>query len=203
MKRRFLILVASIAAVSLVASCGPDTPTTPDAFKQSGIAASSGMPGAPGAARERLFYKAKLEPQGAARAVGVALIDVVGGELRVRIHANGLNAGQHIPQHIHVNPGCSPGGGVLVNLDANLTVPGEAPPIGAAYPVANRAGVVNFEASRSLSELMAALNYYRNAGLTSEAELLAWLDLANRNVHMHTSTAPYTPLNCGGIDLVN
>ena len=111
---------------------------------------------------------------------------------------------QHIPQHIHVNPTCDPGGGILINLDENLTVAGEAPGIGASYPLASHAGVVNYEASRPLTELVAAVNTHFGTSLETVEELIAWLDLDNRNAHMHVAFGPPFPaVNCGAIEQIN
>jgi hypothetical protein len=160
-------------------------------------------PGEPGAASDRMFFQVRLGALGDSRSHGVVLIEIVGGYLTVRVHAAGLEPLQHIPQHIHLNPTCQVGGGVLINLDAGLTVPGEGAPIGAAFPVSNTGGVVNYSASRPLSELLQAVNTYLGAGLTSVDALVAWLDLENRNVHMHVPFPPFTPVNCGEIERLN
>jgi hypothetical protein len=122
----------------------------------------------------------------------------------VSAHAAGLEPLQHIPQHIHLNPTCDPGGGILINLDANLTVPGEAPGVGTAYPTANAGGVVKYHASRSLGDLLQAVNTFLGAGLTSVEAMLTWLDLENRNAHMHVAFGPPFPaVNCGEIEPLN
>jgi hypothetical protein len=109
-----------------------------------------------------------------------------------------------IPQHIHVNPTCSPGGGILLNLDATLTVAGEGPGVGPAYPMSNDGGVVKYYASRSLSDLLAAVNTHFGANLASVDELLTWLNLENRNAHMHVPDGPPFPaVNCGEIERLN
>jgi len=161
-------------------------------------------PGDPGAASDRILYQVRLGALGDSRSHGVVLIEVVGGHLAVSAHAAGLEPLQHIPQHIHLNPTCDPGGGILLNLDANLTVAGEGPGVGTAYPVANAGGVVNYYASRSLSDLLQAVNTHLGLGLTSVEALLAWLDLDNRNAHMHVAFGPPFPaVNCGEIERLN
>jgi hypothetical protein len=166
-------------------------------------------PGGPGAASDRTLYQVRLAALGDFRARGVVLIEVVGGHLTVTVHAAGLVPGENIPQHIHVNPTCNPGGGVLINLDENLTVgappglPPEAPGIGDAYPTANDGGVVKYYASRPLSELLQAVNTHFNLTLGSVDELLTWLDLENRNAHMHIPEPPFTPVNCGEVERLN
>jgi len=192
MRNRSIVLAGLAAgAVSLVVACGADTAIAPSAAR---------MPGDPGDARDRLFYQVKLEPLGDSRAIAMLMIDVVGGELRVRVHANGVEPGQPIPQHIHVNPGCSPGGGILLNLDAGLTIPGEGPGVGPSYPTASHAGVVNYEATRSLADLRDAFETYQSLVFATDADLLAYLDLENRNAHMHVAFGPPFPaVNCGEV----
>jgi hypothetical protein len=166
--------------------------------------ASITKPGDPGAASDRILYQVRLGDLGDSRSHGVILIEIVGGHLAVSVHAAGLEPGQHIPQHIHLNPTCDPGGGILINLDANLTVPGEGSNIGTAYPTANAGGVVNYYASRSLEDLRQAVNTFLDAGLNSVEALLTWLDLEDRNAHMHVAFGPPFPaVNCGEVERLN
>jgi hypothetical protein len=161
-------------------------------------------PGDPGAASDRILYQVRLGALGDSRSHGVVLVEIVGGHITVSAHAAGLEPLQHIPQHIHLNPTCDPGGGILLNLDANLTVAGEGPGVGTAYPVANAGGVVDYYASRSLGDLLQAVNTFFGANLTSVEALLAWLDLDNRNAHMHVAFGPPFPaVNCGEIERLN
>ena len=60
---------------------------------------------------------------------------------------------------------CASSGGILINLDANRTVAGEGSGTGAAFPLANEDGVINYQASRPLSELRTAVNTHFGAGL--------------------------------------
>lgn len=199
--------LVAIAALPVIAACGADIPTdsgpavlaAPAAPAASlDAAVSAGMPGDPGAARDRLFYRVQLDPMGDHDARGMVFVEVVGGYLRVRTLGVGVAAGERIPQHIHRNVGCADGGGILINLDENLTVAGEGPGVGAAYPRANEGGVLNYEATRSLEDLRAAVNYWYVQTLATDAELLAFLDLENRNVHMHVAFGPpYPAVNCG------
>jgi hypothetical protein len=166
--------------------------------------------GDPGSASDRTLYQVRLGTLGDSRSHGVVLIEIVGGHLTVSAHAAGLEPLQHIPQHIHLNPTCDPGGGILINLDANLTVgaaPGllpEGPGTGEAYPRANEGGVVKYYASRPLSELLAAVNTHFGLALGSIEDLLIWLDLDNRNAHMHVAFGPPFPaVNCGEIERLN
>ncbi len=200
--RSFLLSGLAAGTIAVVAACAGDTtPTAPTAAAE---LAEGRMPGDPGDASERLFYQVKLEPEGESRARGMLMIDVAGGELRVRVHANGVEPGAHIPQHIHLNSGCNPGGGILINLDANLTIPGEGPGVGAAYPVASDAGVVSYEATRSLADLRGAYATFAGLNFATDAELLAHLDLENRNGHMHVAFGPPFPaVNCGEVERIN
>jgi hypothetical protein len=166
--------------------------------------AFTAKPGDPGSASDRTLYQVRLGALGVTRSHGIVLIEVVGGHLAVSAQAAGLDPLQHIPQHIHLNPTCDNGGGILLNLDANLTAPNEGPGVGTAYPVANAGGVVNYYASRSLTDLLQAVNTHLGLGLTSVEALLAWLDLDNRNAHMHVAFGPPFPaVNCGAIERLN
>lgn len=191
----------SVCALSVALACdsdrvaAPAEPTTPSFVAK---------PGAPGAASDRLLFMVRLEPLSGSRSRGMLQIEIVGGYITAKLHANGLVPLQNIPQHIHVNPTCNPGGGILLNLDANLTVAGEGPGVGAAYPLSSQAGVVKYYASRSLASLLQAVNTYRGAGLTSVSDLLAWLDLEDRNAHMHVPFGPPFPaVNCGEVEPIN
>jgi hypothetical protein len=161
-------------------------------------------PGDPGDASGRQLYQIRLGAEGEYRSQGVMLIEIVGGYLTATVHASGLMPDHHIPQHIHLNPTCNPGGGILVNLDANLTVAGEGAGVGNAYPMSNQAGVVNYYAQRSLTDLLAAVNSYQGANLTSVDALLSWLNLEARNGHMHVAIGPPFPaVNCGEVERLN
>jgi hypothetical protein len=204
MKRNFLraVTVAG-AALSLATACNDDTTTPLTAAASHGDVALAQAPYAPGAASTRELYQVRLAPMNGSSDHGIVKIEVAGGYLVVTVHAEGLDPLQHIPQHIHVNPTCANGGAVLISLNAHLTVAGEAPPTGDDFPVANRAGVVNYQASRSLADLLTAANTFLGAHVASVDELVSWLDLDNRNVHMHASTAPFTPMTCGEMERVN
>ncbi len=166
-------------------------------------------PGGPGAASDRMLYQARLGAMNDFSSHGVVLIEIVGGFFTVTIHAAGHAPGAAIPQHIHVNPTCADGGGVLINLDADLTVgaaPGMTPerlPTVGPFPVSNNGGVVKYHASRPLSELLQAVNTHFGLTLSSVDELLNWLNLEERNVHMHIPSSPFTPVNCGEVHQLN
>jgi hypothetical protein len=197
-------------ACAAIAVIGCTEPTFDSLAPTEQLPGNVAKPGAPGAARDRLLYQVRLGPLGENRSHGIVLIEVVGGHLAVSVHAAGLVPDEIIPQHIHVNPTCDPGGGVLINLDANLTVgsapplPPEGPGVGLAYPRANDGGVVKYYASRPLSELLPAINTHFGLTLGSIEELLTWLDLENRNAHMHVPFGPPFPaVNCGEVLRLN
>jgi hypothetical protein len=196
MSPRPMKMVALLAAASLIGcSADLDNPVEP--------VNAHAKPGAPGDAASGAIYQVRLGAEPGSRSNGVMRIEILGGHIAVTVHAAGLMPGQHIPQHIHLNPTCNPGGGILLNLDANLTVPGEGAGVGAAYPVSNRAGVVNYYASRSLADLLNAVNTYRGTALESVDDLLAWLNLDERNGHMHVAVGPPFPaVNCGEVERI-
>ncbi len=190
------------AALSLATACN-DTTAPADAAATSQTAALAQAPYAPGAAASRQLFQARLAPMNGSSDHGIVKVEIAGGYLVVTVHAEGLDPSQHIPQHIHVNPTCADGGAVLISLNADLTVAGEAPPTGNDFPVANRAGVVNYQASRPLADLLTAANTFLGANVASVDELVNWLNLGSRNVHMHASMAPFTPMTCGEMERVN
>jgi|SRR5687768_11840422 len=201
MLSRAATLIPLIAATTLTACAEHDSDPvgTPDARP-----VFSAEPGEPGDASDRQLYQVRLGAESGSRSHGVMLIEIVGGHLSVTVHAAGLMPDANIPQHIHLNPTCNPGGGILLNLDANLTVPGEGPGVGAAYPLSNQAGVINYYASRSLTDLMRAVETYRGVTLSSVDDLLTWLNLEERNGHMHVAVGPPFPaVNCGEVNRLN
>ena len=194
--------LGSLICAALLVACTEQTdkPTDPTTARP----AFNVKPGDPGDASDRQFYQVRLGAEPGSQSNGVMLIEIVGGYITVTVHAAGLMPSMNIPQHIHVNPTCNPGGGILLNLDATLTVPGEGAGTGSAYPMSNGAGVVNYYASRSLTDLLAAVNRYRGTTLASVADLLTWLNLEERNGHMHVAVGPPFPaVNCGEVKRLN
>ena len=163
------------------------------------IGCSEKSPVAPGASAA---FQVTLLPSAGSQASGIMRFEIVGGDFTAYVQAVGVEPGQRIPQHIHVNPTCSPGGGVLINLDQNLTVAGEAPGTGAAYPLADSTGYMNYRATRPVAELITAVNKFFPAANVQNVEgLIAFLDLEDRNAHMHVAFGPPFPaVNCGEID---
>lgn len=181
-----------VALLALVACQQPDSslPTSPQTL------APAGQGSAP------IRFQAHLAPPSGGVGHGVLLIEISEGLLSVKVRATGLEPLAVIPQHIHVNPTCAVGGGILLNLDAGLTVPIEGPSTGPAYPTANRGGVLQYDASRSLADLIDAVNEHQSAGVSTVEELLDWLNLEERNIHTHQPVAPFTPVACGPIDRI-
>jgi hypothetical protein len=203
---RFTGMFVSGWAMLLIVGCG-QTPQNAAPVAPSGSSAlgtSDAKRANPGSASERMLYQVRLGAVGDSHAAGVMQLEIVGGALQATVHAAGLEPNQRIPQHIHLNPTCNPGGGILINLDQTLTVGGEAPGTGAAFPMANQGGVVNYSASRPLTALLAAVNTHFGAGLQNTDELIAWLDLEDRNGHMHVALGPPFPaVNCGEVERIN
>jgi hypothetical protein len=201
--RAGILTAVSAAVLAMACSEGQrSAPTAPTAHPEAPGAATGppAQPGAQGAGSERRLYQVRLSAEANSRAVGVMLLEVANGYLTAKVQAAGLEPGQHIPQHIHLNPTCNPGGGILFNLDAGLTVAGEGPGVGAAFPVANQAGVVDYEARRSLADLRTAANTYLGAGAGTVDELLTFLALEDRNGHMHVAFGPPFPaVTCGEV----
>jgi hypothetical protein len=195
--------VGLLCAATLVLACADHAPDPVEAAGR--LPSFARKPGDPGAAAGRQLYQVRLAAEPGSRANGVMFIEIVGGYITATVHAAGLMPDRHIPQHIHVNPTCNPGGGILLNLDANLTIAGEGPGVGDMYPLSNRAGVVNYYAQRLLTDLMAAVNnIHEDADLTTVDDLLAWLNLEERNGHMHVATGPPFPaVNCGEVRRLN
>ena len=202
----FTVMFALGSAMLLVVGCSQTPQTAAPSAPSSaiGTGAPGAKPGDPGSASDRMLFQVRLGALGDSHAAGVMQFEIVGGSFTATVHAAGLEPNQRIPQHIHVNPTCNPGGGVLINLDQNLTVAGEAPGTGSAFPLANNGGVINYSASRPLTELRAAVNTYFGAGLQTTEDLIAWLDLEDRNGHMHVAFGPPFPaVNCGEVERLN
>src|SRR5688500_2135861 len=88
------------------------------------IGCSEKSPAAPGVSAA---FQVTFRPSAGSQASGIRRFEIVGDDFTAYVQAVGVEPSQRIPQHIHLNPTCNPGGGVLINLDQNLTVAGEAP----------------------------------------------------------------------------
>ena len=207
MSRQFLRAAAVlVTALPLATGCEDrvTSPRTPGPGADQ-LPAFHAKPGASGAAADRMLFKATMGPLEGTTSHGMVHIEIVGGYLTVSAHGTRLEPSQHTPQHIHENATCDDPGNPLINLDATLTIPGEAPSVGPAFPVSNKGGVLNYYASRSLEDLRQAVNTHFGENLTSVEALLGWLRLEQRNVHMHVPFVgtPPPPVNCGAVDRLN
>lgn len=190
---RLPLSALSAVLLALVACQRPDSslPSSPE-----GIA--SAQDGSAG-----LRFQAKLAPTTPGQGHGVLQLEIADGQLTVKVRANGLEPRDTIPQHIHQSSTCGVvGDPILLNLDAGLTVAGEGPGVGPDYPTANAGGVIQYDASRSLADLIDAVNEFQSAGVSTVEQLLEWLDLEDRNMHTHQPVSPFTPVACGPIDRI-
>lgn len=136
-------------------------------------------------------YEARLEAVDGSGASGVATVTVQDDELQVTIAATGLDPETRYPVHIHMNASCDDAGGILLNLDDGLTVAGEGEPRGDSYAQTDDQGHLEYEASRSMDDLRAAMQEHG-------AEQADSLDLANRVVNLHSPEMQ--PVACGPLD---
>lgn len=203
MSRGSTLTTLTLGCIAVLAfACSDSQPRTPIAPGTPADSAAK-KPGEPGAASDRMLFQVRLAAVGDSHSAGVISLEIAGGSLTATVHAAGLQPDVHVPQHIHVNPTCSPGGGILISLDEKLSVAGENPGTGPLFPLSNSAGVVNYRASRSLSDLLTAVNTYSGAGLQTTEQLIAWLRLEERNGHMHAFEPPFPPMNCGEVRRIN
>lgn len=194
---RSLLPLSSIILVAfLAAAC--EQPESPTAAADALLSASDAALQSPQANRapqaDREFYVARVGPAGDTRVRGTAQFQIVGDWFTAKVRVTGLVPGERVPQHIHVNATCAGPGPPLINLDEDLTVDGEGPIAGEAFPRANRAGVLQYDARRSLADLDAALQTHAGIGLDD-------LDLDERNVNFHEPALPV--LGCGEIVRIN
>lgn len=136
-------------------------------------------------------YEARLEERNGSGVTGTATFTMEGDELQVTIAATGLDPNTRVPQHIHTNASCDDAGGILLNLDSDLSAAGEAEPRGDAYPEVDDEGRLTYEASRSVEDLRTAMGDQAAAGEDA-------LDLTNRVVNIHGEDMQ--PISCGEIE---
>jgi hypothetical protein len=111
------------------------------------------------------LFEAVLQPVGASRVSGTASLELGEQALRATLSARGLAAGASVPQHVLASDNCLAMGRSVLNLDAGLSVPGEAPLWGEDYPRADDDGRLDYEATRPIQALVAALGHYRGMTL--------------------------------------
>jgi hypothetical protein len=143
------------------------------------------------AVEERVrVYEAQLEQVGGSGVTGTATIAVGDGLVQVRVMVQGLRPEQRVPQHVHMNATCDLAGGILLNLDSDLSYPNEAAPRGDHYPAADGDGVLDLSASRSFEDL-------RHAAREHQGTEPEQLDLGNRVVNLHGEDMQ--PIACGAL----
>jgi Cu/Zn superoxide dismutase len=190
MTRRFLALsryTALIAATAVLAACpgddDPDPWPTTDRDTVPTVRQDQRV--------EDRVYEAQLQEVNGSGVTGTATITMSGDDIRVRIRAQGLQPDARVPQHVHMNASCDSPGGILLNLDDDLSHPNEAAPRGDHYPTADGNGTLDYEASRSLDDLRDAARQHQ--GMEADR-----LDLGNRVVNLHG--ADMQAIACGPLD---
>lgn len=192
---------ALIALAFALGACEAAAPVQPE--NASNAASSQAAVKGGGGANEVQMYTADLRTLNNSGVTGTAQLHVTNGTLLATLHAKGPVPGIRHMQHIHITGSCPfpesefdengdglvsfaeglPAyGGVLVNLNDNLSVPG----VSGTFPLTNPAGVVNFQAKKALTDLPD-------------------LDLAGRTVVVHGAFVdgtfnPSLPVACGTVD---
>lgn len=181
-------LVFAVATTVLVAGCDtePDRPADADwdTVPQQPI-------GPDPADQPQEIYEARLQARGGSGVTGTATVAIEDDEIQVTVAATGLPPDTRVPMHIHMNATCDDAGGILLNLDGDLSVAGEGEAAGDAYPESDDEGRLEYEASRSLEDIRED----RGAQDTAGAEAL---DLGNRVVNLHG--ANMQPIACGPLE---
>lgn len=154
------------------------------------------------------MYEARLEAVDGSGVTGTATLTIEDEELTVTVAATGFDPNVRVPQHIHMNSSCDDAGGILLNLDDDLSAPNDGEPRGDAYPETNDQGSLRFEASRSVADLGSALGDESagdaDAADAANADTLGGdagaerFDFGNRVVNLHG--ADMQPIACGALD---
>lgn len=170
MRRRMAGGLVPLAAALVLAGC-PDRDAAQDTAEDTG---------------DR--FEARIQGLGQDPIQGVVRIEVRDGEFAVDLAVSGLEPEAAVTQHIYSWWDCTTIGRIVVNLDTLLTVPGEGPPRGEAYPRADAEGRVEFTATRPVAEMEEVLNRYRGM-------FFAELDLGNRTIFVRDEG--HRPIACG------
>lgn len=159
------------------------------------------------------MYEARLEAVDGSGVTGTATLTIEDEELTVTVAATGFDPDVRVPQHIHMNSSCDDAGGILLNLDDDLSAPNDGEPRGDAYPETDDQGSLRFEATRSIGELRTALGDADaeeadtagtdaagtdTLGRDGDAERF---DLGNRVVNLHGEDMQ--PIACGQLDAMD
>jgi hypothetical protein len=165
---RYLPSLIVVSAVALILAGCPAPEPEPDPVVDE----------PPVAENDVRVFEAELEEMEGSGVTGTATIIVYGGRIEARVMAHGLDPDQRVPQHVHMSATCAEPGGILLNLDADLTHANEAAPRGDHYPTADGDGMLDYHASRSLEDM-------RDAAREYEGTSIEQLDLGNRVVNLH------------------
>lgn len=156
------------------------------------------------------MYEARLEAVDGSGVTGTATLTIEDEELTVTVAATGFDPNVPVPQHIHMNSSCEDAGGILLNLDDDLSAPNDGEPRGDAYPETNDQGSLRFEASRSIGDLRSALgdDNADDADTTDTANAdtpggddAERFDFGNHVVTLHG--ADMQPIACGALDAMD
>lgn len=168
---------------------GPWRPAGRLALLVAGVAVLGGCPADPGPEAEPAeVFEATLYPFGASGVSGTASLALGQSVLRASVSARGLVPGSSVPQHVLSSSDCRALGRSVLNLDAELSAPGEGALWGEYYPHADHAGVLDYEASRPAADLASALGEYRGTTLYE-------LNLGARTVVLYDEDM--RPVACG------
>jgi len=181
---RWLPLTALIGAALILTACPAPAP-------EDGPPATDPVVEDPAAPQERRLYEARLEAVGGSGVTGTATLTIDGDRLQVTVVAGGFDPDARVPQHVHMNATCDQPGGILLNLDDQLSAANESEARGDHYPQADENGELEYEVSRSLDNLESALLAQQGPGLED-------LDLGNRVVNLHG--ANMQAIACGPLE---
>lgn len=183
-------LVFAIATAALLTACEtePDRPadTDLDTIPQQPVTPDRGE-----AAQPQEIYEVRLQERDGSGVTGTATFTIQDDELQVTVAATGLPPNTRVPQHIHTNATCDDAGGILLNLDSDLSAADEGEARGDTYPESDDEGRLQYEASRSLDDLRQELG-------DQGAEDANGLDLGNRVLNLHGEDMQ--PIACGELE---
>lgn len=211
MSRRTRILpglLMACAAVVPLAGCDmeeePEDDLQTDTLMQDTMATDMDM--------DQEMYEARIEGVEGSDVTGTVTLAVEDDDLQVTVALTGLDPDTRVPMHIHTGSSCDNAGGIYMNLDNDLSAPGDGDAAGDAYAETDDQGALRFEATRSLADLRTALRDADTADADTAADTAdtdtmrtttpgqgaAEFDLANRVVNVHGPDMQ--PLACGEID---
>lgn len=156
------------------------------------------------------MYEARIQSVNNSGVTGTATVTVEDDRLQITVAATGLEPNTRVPQHIHMNASCDDAGGIWLNLDDELSLPGDGEAQGDAYPETDDEGRLRYEASRSLEDLRTALGGIHaaegqdtvRAGTSGQSQMgsegAAAFDLGNRVVSLHGPNMQ--AVGCGPLD---